>query len=733
MNIKALPILDYPGLCKLLNIDPQLNEWRRLVGENEKVFDALFLSSFRNYAEAVQLAPASEAHHHCAPGGLLYHTYDCISIALARRKGMQLPIGGTTKEINDKKTLWSFGVFAGCLLHDTGKLLSSIRIILNKPDGTQRWWNPHDEPLSTLAPRIKVKSYTIEFVKTQYSYHNHVAPTLIDMLPRMGRSWLANDVSLFKELCAHLRGDRFESGTIGTLAERADRESVAKNLQLPIPDVRFSQAMPLIERYLGFIRAAIQEGDFKLNRNGAIGYVDAQGFAYFVCKSLADRLIAKCDELGINDTPRDPVRIYDILQDHGYALPTPAGKAIWTIQVKGSDFTHKFTCLKFEARVLTVPTRPIAPFEGSIVALDAVAQQERLEQTAAKAAEAESGNGLSDALKAQKHQDAKAPVEPEKIPPDAEDDQAPEGKPETEVNETQEAAEGAGKIMQDAEEGPLDKTGKKSSLVFAAAKAASLRRGADEKPPETAAESVKIPSVAEGDTEIKALEAEEKPGKTPQEPEQEPEKITLDAAEVVSLGGDGIADTVLSEVGETETPVIEYTAKIAAQVTQERSQRVEKALTGVAKRPPDWQGLSIETTNLQHIFLAWLKAGITSKSIPLNNPNAIAHIVEEGVFLVCPKVFKDFLIAHGIAEIEHAKLSKRFDRMKICLSTKIGGNVFSYWAVGDSRHSKISGRVVPFSFIFDPSQAVPDKNMYLHKENPIANPAKPSVAQNGAK
>lgn len=311
LDVSALPIASYERLCQLTGLDPDLREWRALAGMDDKIFNVLIRQSFVRYAESVQLAPASEAHHHCGPGGLLLHTHDVITLALKRRRALQLPLGGSISEIADKKYLWTLGVFAACLLHDIGKLASTIRVVLNLRNGKKRPWNPHDEPITAFLDAV---SYSIQFQKLPYAYHHQIAPTLFDILPRVARSWIANDVVLMKQLCAHLRGDRFESGVIGEIAEAADMASTARNLQLPMPKQRFSAAVPVIDRFIGAIRAWIKEGEVKINVNGGMGWVDEAGSCYFVCRSLAEKLIRYCDDLGINDLPRDPIRIYDILQ-----------------------------------------------------------------------------------------------------------------------------------------------------------------------------------------------------------------------------------------------------------------------------------------------------------------------------------------------------------------------------------------------------------------------------------
>lgn len=368
---QLLPIYTAEQLFALCKLDPNLAELRTLAGLDAPVFDVLIKAPIYQFAELVQLAPASETHHHAGPGGLLKHTLDVIALALKKRRGYQLPIAGSLSEISTQRHLWTYAIFVGCLLHDIGKLSANTRLILIAKDGSEKPWTPHSGTMTHLK---NLKGYRIEFRKTSYHYHAHLALTHWDLIPKEARTWLIESSNIMAELTAWLWGDKFESGTIGDIVEAADRESTAKNLQLP-NDQRFSTAIPVIERYLKIIRHWIQDGVIKINTNGGMGWVDESGHLYLVCRSLAEKLIQECNSQGLKSLPQDPVRVYDILQEHGYALSTDDGKAIWPIRVKTASFEHKFTCLKFQARKLTLPSRPLRALEGEITIVSTDTQE----------------------------------------------------------------------------------------------------------------------------------------------------------------------------------------------------------------------------------------------------------------------------------------------------------------------------------------------------------------------
>ena len=376
-NSGLLPILDAPALFKQCRLDPGLNAVRTVAGLDCHIFDALMKEPIYRYAEAVQLAPASENHHHSGPGGLLIHTLDVIALALKMRKGFQLPLGGSLADIGRERHMWTYGVFIACLLHDIGKLSSSIRLNVLLQDGTHKYWTPQGEPLTT---KTNVTGYSVEFVKSPYQYHTKLSLIHFHLLPTVARDWLMQSRSVMQELLAYLWGDRFESGTIGEIAERADRESTARNLQIPV-EKSFSKSIPTIERYLRLIRQWLDEGLIRTNVSGSMGWVDNDGHVYLVCRALAEKLIFECSQMGLDNLPQNPVRVYDILQEHGYALSNDQGKAIWTIKVKTEEFDHQLTCLKFDARRLRPPNKSLSPFAGSITIIDKAERESDMEES----------------------------------------------------------------------------------------------------------------------------------------------------------------------------------------------------------------------------------------------------------------------------------------------------------------------------------------------------------------
>ncbi|WP_331351275.1 MobH family relaxase [Cellvibrio sp. UBA7671] len=610
---QLLPICTAEQLFAQCKLDPTLAELRTLAGLDAPVFDLLIKTPIYQFAELVQLAPASEAHHHAGPGGLLKHTLDVITLALKKRRGYQLPIAGSLSEISTQRHLWTYAIFVGCLLHDIGKLSANTRLILIAKDGSEKSWTPHSGTMTHLK---NLKGYRIEFRKTPYHYHAHLALTHWDLIPKEARTWLIEASNIMAELTAWLWGDKFESGTIGDIVEAADRESTAKDLQLP-NEPRFSNAIPVIERYLKIIRHWIQEGGIKINTNGGMGWVDGSGHLYLVCRSLAEKLIQECNSQGLKHLPQDPVRVYDILQEHGYALPTDDGKAIWPIRVKTSGYEHKFTCLKFEARKLTLPSRPLRALEGeiSIVTTD-------IQETVTTLQEAESIETTAFELEPAKE----------------------------DLNNTQREISNAANAKESDEEMPSDE-----DIL-------------------TAEISDYIPDAIQ---------------------ESAPMRDTVE---------DNSATAITSHDSE-KSPLQETEAAVADQETG----AVAESAIGLIRN------LDFEAPDTGQKFLSWLQRGLIEKTIIINNITAEVHIVDEGVFLLAPAIFKTFLRLHGVPEEKHKNLSKRFQNLRKHIRNG-DVNIHPYWVSSTNRKTKINGWLLPFNVIYENDYPVPKPNKYIKKE-----------------
>ncbi|MGD8940395.1 MAG: MobH family relaxase, partial [Gammaproteobacteria bacterium] len=361
LDYDRLPILSAEALITALSLNKRLRSIEKISGAGQQYFKALYLPAIVNYAEAVQLAPASAAHHHAGPGGLLAHTLDVIEIALRLRKAYNLPQFSTPETIYEQEHVWSYGVFVGALLHDIGKMVCSTRIRLEN----QNIWTPHEGSILNTG----AKRYKIEFVKAPYKAHTQLSNSFFHLLPEKGRGWLAQYQDVLAQLTTWLYGDLYESGAIGEIVRRADRQSVANNIKNGADQIRFpnSPQVPLVERLITALRELLHDGVLKINRpDGSAGWCDNQ-FTYLVCGTVSDMVRQRLHSSGATDIPADNSRIFDIWQEHGYALSTSSGGSIWRLTVNGK---FSLTVLKFETSRIFHPSFRPKPFEGKLVVVD---------------------------------------------------------------------------------------------------------------------------------------------------------------------------------------------------------------------------------------------------------------------------------------------------------------------------------------------------------------------------
>ena len=133
------------GLIQLLSLQNTLRNINQLVSVSKEHFDELYLPALINFAESAQLAPASRAHHHSGPGGLLVHTLNVIVNALRIRKQYMLPQNADPETISQEEHAWTYGVFCAALLHDAGKLVANVAFNVDgKP------WTAHSGPLTLI-------------------------------------------------------------------------------------------------------------------------------------------------------------------------------------------------------------------------------------------------------------------------------------------------------------------------------------------------------------------------------------------------------------------------------------------------------------------------------------------------------------------------------------------------------------------------------------------------------
>ena len=136
----------------------------------------------------------------------------------------------------------------------------------------------------------------------------------------------------------------------------------------------------MIDRVTDALRSLFAEKAVKRNRPGALLWT-LDGTTYAVCRPLIETIQGRLKEQGVTGVPSEYADYYDLLLEHGLALPAPSDPqaAIWSIQISEGNFSQIMSVLAFETRRVFRPTRLPADFRGEIQVIDRVVKTHEVE------------------------------------------------------------------------------------------------------------------------------------------------------------------------------------------------------------------------------------------------------------------------------------------------------------------------------------------------------------------
>ncbi|HDX0990400.1 TPA: TraI domain-containing protein [Pasteurella multocida] len=325
--------------------------WQQ-VSMDRKMFNTLYRKPIENYAEIVQLLPASESHHHSHIGGMLDHGLEVIAFSAKLRQSYVLPPNVAPEEQSKQRDAWTAAAIYIALVHDIGKVITDVEIILK--DGT-RWfaWNG-----------IPSQPYKFKYIKGRdYELHPVLGGFLANQLiPKSAFDWIAQFPEVLSSLMYAMAGHYDKAGLLSEIIQKADQHSVTvalggdvnKLVQRPVNSLAKQLVMAL--RYL-------LEHKIKLNtpKGPADGWFTEDGL-WLMSKTTADSIRAYLLGQGIS-VPKDNGKLFDEMQSLGIVEATTEGTAIWHCRIQAdSGWTppSSFTLLKIKPEVAweNVSVRP---------------------------------------------------------------------------------------------------------------------------------------------------------------------------------------------------------------------------------------------------------------------------------------------------------------------------------------------------------------------------------------
>ncbi|MGR4868186.1 MobH family relaxase [Variovorax sp. LARHSF232] len=329
--------------------------WQR-TSLSRQQFATLYLAPLERYAELVQQFPASEFHHHAYPGGMLDHGLEIVAYALKLRQSHLLPAGATPEAQAAQAEAWTAGTAYAALLHDVGKIAVDLHV--EYADGTT--WHPWHGPLRRpyRFRYRKEREYRLHSAATGLLYARLLDPGIFD--------WLSGYPDLWAALLYVLAGQYEHAGMLGELVIHADQASVAQELGGDPGKALAAPKHALQRKLLDGLRHLLKE-ELKLNQPQASDGWLTQDALWLVSKTVSDKLRAHLLQQGIDGIPASNTAVFNVLQDHGIALPTPDGKAIWKATVASdAGWSHSFTFLKLSPALIWEAADRPAPFAGQV-------------------------------------------------------------------------------------------------------------------------------------------------------------------------------------------------------------------------------------------------------------------------------------------------------------------------------------------------------------------------------
>ena len=545
------------------------------------------LDAIRHFAEAVQLAPASEVHHHAFCGGLLVHTLDAAVIALKIRRKFSLPAGAGAERVNEAATRWTYGVFCSILLHDPGKVGAGVSLLAKTPDQVVRW-----SPLNGSMRRHGISEYQLSFEKAPYKLHTQVGQALFtEIIPEPGRRWISADQELLQQLlCAVGDVHGPGSGVLGEILVQADGQSVAKDLGQPkssVAQTTGAASIALVDKYMRSLRGLVASGKLTLNKPGAQVFVtrkkhapDAASDVWVLCRAAAEAMV-KDLRAGDATVPNDAARVYDVLQEHGMCLATPSGKAIWNTMVHAGSWSSEFSVLRFEAFRIWGPGKVPPAFAGSVKVIKAGAAVRQKPSSGAAVNRRATGPGVT-------------------IGPD----------------ENFEHTTGSDEFSEfDTDPGDYQD---ESGRWHGAEPEGIDTAGSEENFTHTTAPDLSAEVAAQEDLLMQQLSKPIKKLKT------------------------GSANVSAAPAKVTTAPAVKTSSHTAAPVTKPAPAptpppRIKSASSAAMTAPTGASGIA-----LSEAFFSYVKSLLDQDGSDLNCPTAMLHVHEDGLLLVTPKIFKAF-------------------------------------------------------------------------------------------
>jgi len=292
-------------------------------------YNQLYVGLFRNIASYVQHLPASESHHHAYLGGLLEHSLEVATFA-GRIAGRFLYTADGEEQIAQWSALYTFAMVSGGALHDIGKIVTDIDVVLLTGDKKRRWI-PQSGPIPVGTRYI----YQYNAHRQHGLHEVAVLPLVFNLVPKAAIEWLWQKPRIRDEWLASIGGKAMDfGGNIGRCIIECDSQSTGSSMEhAPVAKAVEASDMSMAKKpkihALAIKGIALSFRDFPPNTERNPYWVSQQ-FVACVCPRFVEILKAA---LGVEASyiPENSTLVYDAMADAGILIPNLTGRAVHTL------------------------------------------------------------------------------------------------------------------------------------------------------------------------------------------------------------------------------------------------------------------------------------------------------------------------------------------------------------------------------------------------------------------
>jgi conjugal transfer pilus assembly protein TraI len=304
----------------------------------------LVRKTLENYAAAVHLIPASEAHHHSDSGGLLRHGLEVANLALLLlNEYAPLARDHYAEQRQDLAPRLRYAVLVSALGHDLGKPVTDMAVA---DSSGKLKWNPMKETLYEWAQANGVERYFLHWSAGRNKKHEPVSVLMLGyVMGSEGREYIADvNPDFLSQAVESVSGDPSAANVIAKIVKRADNSSTERDQRRRGGVGGFGSGLPVERYYLDAMRVLARGPWKKINTPGGKIWVIG-GDAYIVWPAAADDMQGHFMANKVKGVPFDQITILNELGDRGFLRPRVAemGKQTWIWPIVPNELKTKLT------------------------------------------------------------------------------------------------------------------------------------------------------------------------------------------------------------------------------------------------------------------------------------------------------------------------------------------------------------------------------------------------------